>query len=217
MPKELDRLPNRLRLSHQKRVGGMNHPMVLHPFDLRPSHRYLPVVRPIDHEAVDPIHRAIARDNAELELDSAQSIRNGIGSRPKLGAGRPVDRPEQAQMTEEIDHLTALVGRPQHDHSPQSRNRSVGQIITDQDASHGVGHEVNPSHPVQLGMGECFTDHSRGKILNRGGARSIIDVDHDKARLPQGLLHREHRSTRAGQPVQQNDPFQTTVKQGGRR
>ena len=115
--------------------------------------------------------RAAAVDEQEIarvmkvlaaELAPAQAARIGA----QLLPGWAVVPSEKGVVFERIDDFTALVGGAEHDHPPQSLNGVPGQVVTQKDAAHGVGHEMEVFRPLGPAILDPARNGIHGKLFN---------------------------------------------------
>ncbi len=104
---------------------------------------------------------------------------------PNWQAAGPEQPVKQAVSEQIIDQLTALVGRAEHHHPAQIGQRCAAEIEAHQNATHGMGNEMNACRtlPPQLGYGRRDAAMRQGVDLL--GPGRVARIDSEKTLPPQ--------------------------------
>jgi 8-oxo-dGTP diphosphatase len=101
-----------------------------------------------------------------------------------------------------VNRLRAPVRRRQHHHPAQTVRAMVGQPVPQEDAAHGMRHEMHTLRPAACHGGQ---DRDRRKLRDGGTGRRVALVYHPVALGLQRLFHQDQGKIRPRQPVQQDD------------
>ncbi|KAK0345048.1 hypothetical protein LTR94_012347 [Friedmanniomyces endolithicus] len=90
-----------------------------------------------DAAGEEPVHRPVARDDAERIVDLAQRRQRGrIAARAQQRAGLVQDQRIEAQAVEKVGNLAAAIGRAEHDDAAEMIGAMAGEPRTQHEAAH---------------------------------------------------------------------------------
>ncbi len=144
--KKADGLSDGLAIPHQERMGGGKHEVGAHACDLRAFNGNLAIIAARDENAVDPVDRTAAGNDAEAEMHGTQAAGKRAGA--EFLSRRTVDRLEKTPAAQPVNHLTPLIGRAKHDDTSQAGQVMTGKVAPHQNASQGMGHKMDGRRSV---------------------------------------------------------------------
>ena len=85
----------------------------------------------------------IAGDDADREIHRAELVGDAVRAGAHLAAGGAVEPLEWRPGTQTVHHFAALIGRTEHDGAAKARNVMLAEVLAQQDATHGMGNEMD--------------------------------------------------------------------------